>query len=188
VWNENGAGNFKGVWHFNELAGWVAGGADYIKDSAGTNHGRAYNDVDAGEGMVDGGAAFGITFDEVDAPDSSSLRLTGNITLSAWVKPTGNGGSYPQIAGRDYVKEYSLRLWSNTRVPFISVKNTHVKATGSIAANAWSHVLVSYDGSNASFFINGVAAGTPALTAIPDGGYEIFRIGSRATSFPLTVT
>ena len=60
VWNENGAGNFKGVWHLAEAANWVAGGANYIKDATtNARHGQAAGNAEAIAAQIDGGSPCG---------------------------------------------------------------------------------------------------------------------------------
>ncbi len=80
VWDSS----YKGVWHFPNGTTLTA------VDSTSNPNDGTITSVDATTGQIDGGALFNATSDKIDAGNNSSLRITGDLTLSAWVKAVNN--------------------------------------------------------------------------------------------------
>lgn len=100
------------------------------------------------------------------AADSTSLSVTGSITVEAWIRPTQTGVKQVIVSkrkigtgGTDF-GGYELRLNAANQVVFATLSNAgaslaNVQSTGVVAANTWQHVSGSYDGTTMRVSIGG---------------------------------
>lgn len=86
---------------------------------------------------------------------------TPNLTVETWVHANDLVGHQALVA-RSFTTNLYFGLNGN-RLRFYRSGGTTVDSTGTIVAGRWTHVAVSYDGTTARFYIDGVAAGTAAL-------------------------
>jgi len=79
---------------------------------------------------------------------------------------------------------YQFLVDTDNTLSFSAVSGSSLVSSdaSSITLNQWQHVVVTYDGSNARFFVNGVAKGAPVLTDVPSNTIHLFAIGNRATA------
>jgi hypothetical protein len=103
-------------------------------------------------------------------PDAPYLRLakTG-MTLEAWLYMTGGApfalwlkSASETYSGCDFLVQNQFN-----RAPelFGEAAGAHVASTAEIPLSAWSHSVITYDGTKARFYLNGALAGEPAFTA-----------------------
>jgi len=118
--------------------------------------------------------------DYLESPDSSSLRVTKNVTVSAWIKPVicvYPGNHFAGIVAKvNNPRSYSLYTYqpsgTDCRLHFSTSKQGQptpffgsVSATSGpfIKLNMWNHVAVvaktGPSGGSHTYFINGVQAG-----------------------------
>jgi hypothetical protein len=124
----------------------------------------------------------------VGPPGAGTLRQNfAAFTVDAWIFPTANGhDSQPGSGGR-----YGLTVFSNTdgggfalrvkdgflqadvRTQGTPVFQTFGSPGSPVPLNVWSHVAMTYDGSNVRMYLNGVQIGSaPAGGAISTSGNE----------------
>lgn len=104
-WLKNG---LVGYWKMDE-ASW-AGTAGEVIDSSGTgNNGTRAGGATTATGKYGNAGIFDGTGDYVDAGSASSLQITGDITVSAWVKDTINDGASRGIVEK---MKYSLTSYA----------------------------------------------------------------------------
>ena len=105
-----------------------------------------------------------ITFDGVqDYMDADDVAdLSGSFTISTWVKPGANANDTDIISKSNfpYTEGYALRL-TNAMVPRIEWKNAAgtteaLNASIAIPQDEWHHISVIYDGTRATFYIDGM--------------------------------
>ncbi|OGJ60368.1 hypothetical protein A3A67_02190 [Candidatus Peribacteria bacterium RIFCSPLOWO2_01_FULL_51_18] len=89
VWDSN----FKGVWH-------MSGATLHTTDSTSNGNNGTNNGVTATAGQMDGGASFG-GVNDVNVGNKASLNLSGQMTLSAWVKTTVVNSTYDVILSKN---------------------------------------------------------------------------------------
>ena len=147
--------------------------------SGNANHGTI-----TGAGWTTGRFGQALSFDGVNdiinVLDSNSLDLTTEMTLEAWLRPAVAGSSWRTaiFKQRPGNMAYSLYSKRNTDLPLgeITVGTTTVKAvtgTSGLALNAWSHLALTYDGTNLRLYLNGaqvaltVTSGTIATSTGP---------------------
>ncbi len=128
------------------------------------------------------GLAFDGTNDGVTISSSAGLHTwDGPTTILVWLKPNGtpvawdgiysNANSTPHGTSFCFGASGVLRLASDTGSP-------QVNSTAAVTASAWNHVVVSYDGTTATFYINGEeAGGGGAYDQDVAGGGSDFAIG-----------
>ena len=102
--------------------------------------------------------------------DANSLDLTKALTLEAWVKPA-NVGAFDAVMVKETNGDavYDLYATNSVKRPVAEMSGYGVNApSGQLAANAWTHLAATYDGSVARLYVNGtqVAArtGVPTIT------------------------
>ena len=112
---------------------------------------------------------FAMEFDGqsyVSASTSSGLEITGNITISAWVK-TNVGSSFQKIINKrdSGGTNYDFYL-DNSPTPKLRFYDgiAAASSTGTITLSSWNHVAISINSGTATFYINGVASGTQSFS------------------------
>ena len=144
-----------------------------VKDSILSNHGAAFFGAnvtnDTTRGKVGG---FDGKNDLVLIPLSNSLKLSKDLTISVWVKPKTLSSTYNTILqGRNgdlLDSGYGLGL-ANGKVAlklYHSVANgyTQFNSSSSLPLNTWSYIAVTYNGSYAAIYVNGVISNSATVT------------------------
>ncbi len=167
VWNIN----YKGVWHLDESPN--DGVAGHIDSTSNPNDGTPNNFQTGlgstnGTGRIDGADDFDGADDYVQVTDHTSLDITTNITLSAWIYSTGVQVQYAKIvakhkgAGAGYPYQLEFGGTSDDKMRFImwdgTSSNFNLYSAADIPQNTWTYVVGTYDGETMSLYIN---AGTP---------------------------
>jgi hypothetical protein len=125
----------------------------------------------------------------------SRVQSQNRVTLSVWVYPTEN--SYPMIiAGNSYdgstgYQGYQIWLYNGSLYGRITVNNstTYVDISASASYYSWNHCVLTYDGSNARFYLNDTLVGTSAISGtINNFSPNRFLIGAQYNSQGATNT
>jgi len=133
-------------------------------DSSGNNnHGTLAGGPQWMAGKIGGALQFDGVDDFVDCGNGASLNITGPITISAWVYPTGGGGDgYGRIVDKSngtggdapgyklYLRaaeNYTVTLSAGGRYPISSLR---------AVLNSWNYVVFTTDGTRRRLFLNGV--------------------------------
>ena len=152
--------NVVGLWHLDESAGTT--GVATVKDSSGqANHGDT---VGAPVFNILSKVRTGLTTSSGNyftVPHATSLDLTANITLSAWIKTT-DAAAYDFFISKDAnsgFQGYDL-LTNNgyARADFNAVgPTTIVNLTGTTLVNdgVWHLITATYDGSTGKLYVDG---------------------------------
>jgi hypothetical protein len=169
-----------GWWKLDDTHG------DTASDSSGSGNDGTLVNMDPGQDWVTGKIGGGLDFDGnndyVDCGNDSSLDITDEMTLTTWIK----------MASRPTKDHWSDVLWKENAYALYLTgqQNTEtvlsayfVLDTGTIDTwkdadillplNTWVHVTVTYDGTNAKGYVNGVydftknKAGTIDITTHP---------------------
>ncbi|MEN6307983.1 MAG: LamG-like jellyroll fold domain-containing protein [Anaerohalosphaeraceae bacterium] len=160
----------KGYWKLDDCAD-----TKTVSDSSGAaRNGTAQKNTSAlyTPGQYCGAFSFNATdMDYITVPYSAPLSdITGNITLSAWIKPTmiadqnriiiqtGSGNHWP----------YKLEIsFSDNKLRFYRGNGTTIQgyaSTGTLSLNQWVHVAVTVSGWSYAFYINGAPSGSGSFT------------------------
>lgn len=164
-----------GWWTFDEGTGSVA------QDAGGAgNAGTFVGNPQWTEG-VNGGALMFDGSSYVDCGNSTTLHLTGPMTIACWANPSALGGDRG-LAGRD--GSYAFKA-SGTTLRFTTPGILdHTGSNSILKVNTWQHVAITFDPVKANgmtFYINGVQTDRMTASAI-NAGTGPFRIGSNQWS------
>jgi len=105
-----------------------------------------------------------------DLNSSSSENYSGEWSIELYIKPTtsGFGGDYAYISSFDSASpsggfefyadssEHGFKIKTSSGIESVSV-------SGTLSNSAWSHVLVTYDGTNIKYYLNGDLQDTLAV-------------------------
>ncbi|MBI4017765.1 MAG: hypothetical protein HY366_02370 [Candidatus Aenigmarchaeota archaeon] len=169
-----------GDWRFEEDSGTVVNDASGKGNHAALGNGTSATVPARTEGKIGKAVRLDGAWNYVDVSNKmiDDLKGQGQITVEAWFNRD------PSVApGRDFIiGDHWLGLWislnSNTAKPQFQQKvgsacgggwSTQTLVDYNVTLAGWTHLLVSYDGSNQRFYINGALLNnTPASGAIPD--------------------
>src|SRR5207342_2184403 len=117
----------------------------------------------------------------VSAANSASLGLTTGMTLEAWVKPTALA-SWNTAVFKERTGYYGWALYVNTGTNRPSANNftsgdNDIRGTAQVAANAWTHLAATYDGTVLALYVNGTQAATLLASGPMNSGTGPLRIG-----------
>ena len=153
-------------------------GEENADDSNGLNNGTLVGGVTFAAGEV--GMAFDLNGSSqyVDVPDSPSLNPTNQVTVEAWIYPRLplNPISAPIVkkaglGASGQIYGYMVEFDGTSAVRFLMYASGGQAwvptPAGAITVNQWSHVAGLYDGTNASFYLNGSFGWHDGRTAWP---------------------
>ena len=128
------------------------------------------------QGKFGNALVFNGSSGRVDIADAASLRLTGAMTLEAWVKPATVSSAWRDVIYKGNDNYYLMATSSQASVPAGRAGVSRVYGTSPLPANTWTHLAVTYDKATLRLYVNGVQASSVAYT------------GSIATSaYPLQI-
>jgi hypothetical protein len=102
---------------------------------------------------------FDGTNDYMDAGNDSSLSISGDLTLSAWINLDSLGAFQGIISKRSSTTNYQFYI-RNTNILSFYDGNTIANDNGALTTGSWIHVAVVVSGSSASFYRDGSFSST----------------------------
>jgi hypothetical protein len=165
-------------------AGWwrLDGNAD---DSSGNNnHGTLAGSPQWVAGKFDGALDLNGASDYVDCGNGPSLNITGPMTISAWIYPTGAGSStLPRVVDKSNGTGgadpgYKLYLRSaNGYILTLSAGGVYPNSTLAVSLDTWNHVAWVVTGTQWRLAVNG-AWEQFSQTELPTVSTRNFYIGN----------
>jgi len=176
------------IMHMDEVS-WNGSSGEVI-DSCHHNNGTAVRVVSAADALPNttnggkyGGRA-GMFIDSggcVEVSDDSSLHATTQLTVAAWIFPTGFNPLSNGIVGKraDYLSDssYTLFVWNNLDVNYhlyADIGNDRFNGSQTLNANFWYHVALVFDGTlpaaqRVRLYVNGSLDGefNETATSVP---------------------
>lgn len=138
------------------------------------------NDVERGGTMY-----FDGDNDYVEASDSDSLSIVGDMSIAAWVKREAGGGIKGVVGKTDgnAPASYDFYVFLNGKLRFLrgdgSTFNGPI-STNNVATSQWDHVVATMEGTEVRFYVNGNEAGSGTITGVPiTDKNKSLRIGNR---------
>src|SRR3984893_2996364 len=185
-------GNIAGTW--NSAYASVYHLKDGVTLNAGDATSNSNNGIIAGAtataGQIAGGTSLSGNSQYINIGNGSSLGITGNLTIEAWINPT-DFSNYNGIVGKvaSYLpKPYDFYLLQGTGIPQLYRGNgtlsgySNVAGSAAPAAGVWSHIVVTASGTTVTHYLNGSTNGSGTLTAAsaPVNGTDNVYIGTRS--------
>ena len=135
------------------------------------------------------GRNFDGSDDNIGIPNHTALQITSAITIEAWVKILGaHKSGYGALwwDGRDSVRN-RLMIGDNGSllVEFITVNGTNnfeTAGAGSIASDTWTHIVLTYNGSEIVGWIDAAKKTPDAATGNIRGSTATRYIGKGTTA------
>lgn len=118
----------------------------------------------------------------LDCWNDSSLDITGNITLSVWIKPLSITGQHGLISGSAVLfRSYGLilRNLTNAMVGFMVNDGIIRKyiTVGNIDTNKWNNITCTFDGTDLNVYINDVQYTESPVTGTEPLAFDGLKIG-----------
>jgi hypothetical protein len=191
-----------GYWKFDEGVGNVT------YDSSQGNYGLIHDGPNLTRNLWTNGIYnYSLQFDGVDnyveVPDSSSLAVSGNITIMAWIRPAVNisdqvhlgdivdkhgwindnhtlAGGYMLEAAGDKGGKIGFSLYDSSG----SLREVWSNETNPVQAGAWSHIAGTYNGNDLTLFVNGAIDNVTHVPGISIGTATCpLRIGTNSLNY-----
>jgi hypothetical protein len=130
--------------------------------------------TDPAIGLTNGANAAAGTGVSVQIPFAPELNSATAWSVEAWVMPYSlglNGGDYRVVLSSEYnlypnpYNGWYLYQQPNNTFAFVPQPANAFVVAGSIAAHQWYHLVVTDDGTNFMFYVNGVLATAPYTTS-----------------------
>ncbi len=178
-------------WNFDE-----GSGQSTLDTSGNANTGQlgSTSGVDATDpAWTNGKVGKGLRFDGVDdyvsMGDQTTLNFGTNFSVSAWIypvsNPTGDGSGIinkiqSYFSGRNGYALVIRGMGEGKCAGMVADASGYTENAGTgsaIALNTWSHVELTYDGSNLRCFLNGIIQWTTPATRTPTPSGYNFLVG-----------
>jgi len=166
VWDSS----YKGVWHLGQTSTGALSAGD---STSNANNGGVAGATNAA-GQVNGAGSFNGSSNYISVPDTTSLSITGQLTMSAWVKPDAlsqRQGIFEKYSATNNDRGYALDTGPYTGSP--NVVPTGAVFTVSSAATPFTGAVKGTDGT----FAVGQWAYVTAVFS-PSTFMKVFRNGS----------
>ena len=163
---------------FNEGAGTTMADASG-NGATGTINGATWTS----QGRFGSALTFNGMNDWVTVNDANLLDLTAGMTLEAWVYPTATTGVRDIVVKEGASDIYNLyaRNWRGLPEANVLVSGSNRTAEGAaLAANVWTHVAGTYDGTTVRLYVNGVQVASAPVTAPISTSTGPLRIGGNS--------
>jgi len=173
-------------WHFDEGIGSMIYD-ETANDNDGTFSGGKFGNALKFDGLND----------YVNIPDDSTLEITGDITLEAWININSfstSAGYHMYIIGKDSVGQRSYGIgvdltWSQPRKPFVIMFHSGGSykiswGLNQLVTNQWYHIAGVFDETNdqLNLYVNGIPQTMQTDTSTIYAGIADLRIGARQYS------
>jgi hypothetical protein len=168
LWAASGSAHASlvGYWTFDE------GSANTAYDSSGYgNTGTLYNNPTRTTGVFGGALSFNGVNQYVMCPNSSSLSITGDMTIAAWVRPVAPMAA-KSIISKFYNGEYDI-TFQESRINYYNgpVWNAGNSAwfAYTFSPDQWYHIAVTREAKTMRLYVNGVYTNQALTMAnVPD--------------------
>ncbi|MCX6774024.1 MAG: LamG domain-containing protein, partial [Candidatus Micrarchaeota archaeon] len=148
----------------------------------GTVSGATWNATGGYDGK--GAYQFNGIDNYIDCGNAENLQIQGSITLAAWIKPNSlTDGEHKVIhkANSTY-RGYEIFIWNESlrgRVGAYDDANAREIGVNNTIQLGWQHIALTWNGSVATLYYNGVAVYNKTITGSSGNTLEPLKIGKR---------
>jgi hypothetical protein len=169
-----------GYWRLGESSGTTA------NDSSGNGRSGTYlGGYTLGAAGAISSSNTAVTFNNSDARaeiTSSAFQLTSSLSVEAWARPAVNNGNnaiFDKTIGGNTNTSYLMYIGGGKpKCRLVKGGAQFDVASGTaVTANAWVHIVCTYDGANVRLYVNNALVATTALTGSIDTGSGVNIIG-----------
>ena len=161
-----------------------------VYDSFGTNNGTVTGATYSQTGKINTGLYFDAANEIINCGTGTSLRITEEITLSAWIKLSATQNTYPRIVGKESgYGMYVSSVTGNLRW-YDGVNDVEVNSISSfdLRDNSWHLVTTTYDKTAIRGYVDASPVGTFSYTgSLTDVPAIPLTIGNRVAGDRYTV-
>jgi prepilin-type N-terminal cleavage/methylation domain-containing protein len=183
----NDTSGLAGYWKFDEGSGTTANDSSSNGNKGTLMNGPSW--VTGSSCKVGNCLSFDANTTYVSVLFSSSLNITGPLSMTAWIKPSsgycgpnGAGG----IAGNNRWVDWAIQIiCSNRTIQFETTTSTIVTITtpgNAFSFDTWNHVAFAYDGTQIVIYVDGAAKKISAMSGAVQGSVQGTGLGSDANS------
>ncbi len=130
-------------------------------------------------GKYGNAGSFDGSDDYVSVTNTTSINLSGNFTISAWVNPTSVGSLNEVISKEGTSAGYYMWIDSNRKIRVgFNTGASEATSTNAISLSTWSHIVGTWDGTNLRIYINGALDKTTAGSSNPAATTNALSIGA----------
>jgi len=177
-----------GIWSFDDCPVGTANDASGYGNN-GTITGASCTDDTPHKLVGPGQGKYALSFngvgDYVEAPDSNSLDLSSQVTITAWINPSFTS-AWNRIVAKSHTSNtspytmYGLLFDNANHIRLEIATNglqNAVNGVTTIPLNTWTFVAGTYDGSTMKVYVNGNLDNSTALTGAIDTNNMPLSIG-----------
>jgi prepilin-type N-terminal cleavage/methylation domain-containing protein len=185
-----------GVWNFDEgTVNTCSVTQDACDISGYNNHGTFVGDTHFVPSDIGGYAlSFDGVNDSVNCGSNESLNIAGDITIAAWIKLNSVVQTEQSIVSKNTSSNAGYWLFynhstGNQKFGFYGVNNTRANSTISPSLDEWTHVVVIRNGTNVTFYVNGIFDVTVIIGGVVNSvSYSPLKFSTRSdgTSWPFS--
>jgi fibronectin type 3 domain-containing protein len=140
-----------------------------VADASGTgNTGTVANTTWTNSGKYGKALVFNGTGSRVNVPNDASLQLSTEMTLEGWVNPTTVSNAWRDVIYKGDDNYYLEATSTGGSRPvgggIIGGATAEARGGTALATATWTHLALTYDGSNVRLYLNGVQAASIART------------------------
>jgi hypothetical protein len=163
------------------------GSGTTVSDVSGNgNTGTIVNAVWTTSGKYGGALSFNGANAQVVINDSASLHLTTGVTLEAWVSSSVAPTGWQDVIYKAIDNYYLEAASSNGNKPGTGVLLTSsaeplAYGTARLAANTWTHLAMTYDGTTLKMYVNGTLINSTAQSGTITTSTGALQIGGDTT-------
>src|SRR6185436_2195991 len=162
--------------------GFDEGTGTTVTDASGNgNTGTITNATWAATGKFGKALQFNGTSARVNVPNAAQLQLSTGMTLEAWVNPSAVNSSWQDVIYKGNDNYYLEATSTNASKPDAGMiaggSYADAVGTSALAANTWSYLTETYDGSTLRLYVNGTQVASVAHTGAIASSTNPLQIG-----------
>ena len=108
--------------------------------------------------------------------ESASLKMTNELTVAFWLRPSTNSNTDPRVISKMY--DWDVKLNGSNRYPQFSVGGQYATLSYALPLITWHHVVFTFSNGVVKGYVDGVqvpfSANTFTATSLPNWAYGLY--------------